>query len=164
MLVLAMEKHDYVLIGRGIRVHIEDYVTDKSISMSFEAPSDVKILRGGIYKANAKEKSARPCESRAALSNLRITSQKGDYVMIGDSVKVEYKGNKKGRPSIGITAPRDMQILRRNLYEAEIKEHADQGDVHAQALLDTLQEERAQRKKQVDNQIAKAKQIINTRN
>lgn|GEM_PF-249307 len=149
MLVLTMKKHDYILIGNNIRVHIEDYITSNSMNILFEVPSDVKVWRGEIYRTrvtSADSNSPHPCESRAPLGSLRITARQGDYVMIGDNIKVQYKGNSKGKPSIGIDAPRDMTVLRKNLYEAQVEKDAAAGDVRAQILSDVLEDEHVQRK------------------
>jgi len=147
MLVLNTKKHDYILIGKNIRVHVEDYVTDSSMSISFEAPSDVTIWRGGLYRAGAGKWSPHPCESTESLTNLRITFRKGDYVMIGDDIKVQFQGNRKGNASIGIAAPREMKVLRRSLFEGQ----------NAPVI---SQDERAARQKRAETQIAKAKQRV----
>lgn len=79
---------------------------------------------------------------------LRVTLNKDDYVMIGDDIRLQYKRNTgQGTFSIAISAPRDVAITRKSLYEGEIKEMAGQGDIDAQFLLDLLQEEGEERQR-----------------
>ena len=49
---------------------------------------------------------------------LRITLNKDDYVMIGDNIRLNYERNTgKDSFAFGISAPKDVKILRKNLYE-----------------------------------------------
>ena len=51
---------------------------------------------------------------------LHITLNKDDYVMIGSDIRVQYgKNNGKGTCAIGITAPRELKILRGSVQDTE---------------------------------------------
>ena len=74
---------------------------------------------------------------------LRVTLSKYDYVMIGDDIRLEYSGNTgKGSSSIAISAPKDVKILRKSIYEAAVQKMAEQGDTEAQTLTARLEEDR----------------------
>ncbi|MCT4543229.1 MAG: carbon storage regulator [Vallitalea sp.] len=45
----------------------------------------------------------------------------GEYVMIGDEIKVEVVKSKDGDLRLAIDAPRDIQIVRGEIYESEVK-------------------------------------------
>ena len=79
---------------------------------------------------------------------LRLTLNKNDYVTIGDDITVKYnKNNGEGTFSIAIAAPRDLKIQRKNLYEANLQEMADAGDLEAEFLLTLLEDESEERQK-----------------
>ena len=74
---------------------------------------------------------------------LYISLREGDYVMIGDEVKVSYSHlNGKDGLVLGFDAPRDVQILRGKHYEAEIARMAEEGNEEAKAKSEKLAEER----------------------
>lgn len=52
---------------------------------------------------------------------LIITRKKGESLMIGDNIEIVVSKIDDGSVKIGIKAPRDVEILRKELYE-EIKE------------------------------------------
>ena len=79
---------------------------------------------------------------------LRLTLSKDDYIMIGEDIRLQYKHNTgKDSFSIAIQAPRDIKILRKNLYENEIRRSADQGDEEALFLLELFKEESEERRR-----------------
>ena len=78
---------------------------------------------------------------------LHISVGKGDCVMIGENIRLQYaRNNGEGSLTIGIEAPRDIKITRSTLYEAEVAAQAASGDPSAQALLARLEEEHDQRR------------------
>lgn len=51
--------------------------------------------------------------------SLILTRRIGESLMIGDDVKVEVLGVQGGQVRIGIDAPKDIVILRQELYEQQ---------------------------------------------
>jgi sRNA-binding carbon storage regulator CsrA len=73
---------------------------------------------------------------------LYITLREGDYFMVGGNVKITYERTTgKDRMFIGIDAPRDVQVLRGQMYENEIAKLAEAGDPEAQEIHRKLLEE-----------------------
>ena len=90
---------------------------------------------------------------------LNLNIKKGEYVMIGDNIRVNYKRNHGGNAlTIGITAPRDLQVLRRSLYESELGKKATEGNAEAQAKAEKIQTEREDRLLKTDFRKAKLQQ------
>ena len=79
---------------------------------------------------------------------LIVTLHEGDYVMIGDSVRVHFD-HKRGRDSLalGIEAPKDLMVLRGKLYEEGVAEKAAKGDLEAKLLSQRLQSEHKERRR-----------------
>ena len=73
---------------------------------------------------------------------LYISLREGDYVMIGDNIRVSYDHmNGKDGLVLGFDAPKDVAILRGKLYEEEIERMAESGDADAMALSAKLRAE-----------------------
>ena len=89
---------------------------------------------------------------------LRLTLNKDDYITIGDDITLEYSRNTgKGRTSIAISAPRDLKILRKSIYESAINEMAEQGDEEAKIVAERLKEEQKERKRISEYRLAEQK-------
>ena len=73
---------------------------------------------------------------------LLISLREGDYVMIGDDIRVSYD-QLKGRDHLvlAIDAPRDVSIQRGKIYEENIKKMAEEGDSSAAELSGKLKKE-----------------------
>jgi carbon storage regulator len=56
---------------------------------------------------------------------LIITRKKGESLMIGDDIEIIISKIDDGSVKIGIKAPRDVQILRRELYEEVEQENKE---------------------------------------
>lgn len=54
---------------------------------------------------------------------LIITRKKGESLMIGDDIEIVISKIEDGSVKIGIKAPRDVQVLRKELYEEVEKEN-----------------------------------------
>ena len=54
---------------------------------------------------------------------LIITRKKGESLMIGDDIEIVISKIDDGSVKIGIKAPKDVQILRKELYEEVEKEN-----------------------------------------
>jgi len=79
---------------------------------------------------------------------LIVTVYEGEYVMIGDNIRVHFD-HKNGRDSLalGIEAPKDVQVLRGKLYEDEVARNAANGDEDAKILSAKLQAEHNERRR-----------------
>jgi sRNA-binding carbon storage regulator CsrA len=64
---------------------------------------------------------------------LYITLREGDYFVIGDNVRVSFERT-EGRDviSVGVDAPREVQVQRGQVYERKIAQLAEAGDIQAQ--------------------------------
>jgi carbon storage regulator CsrA len=80
------------------------------------------------------------------ITMLCLTLSEGDYVMIGDSIKVHFNCTKGKEVVFGVEAPRELLVVRSELYEDGLIKMAEDGDVGAQALTTRLQEEHAERR------------------
>ena len=79
---------------------------------------------------------------------LLISLREGDYVMLGDNIKVCYDHMKgKDHLVLGFEAPKDVEIVRGKLYEESIAQSAEQGDKEAQELSKKLKKEYAARQR-----------------
>jgi len=88
---------------------------------------------------------------------LLISLNEGDYVMIGDSVKVTYDHlNGKNSLVLGIEAPKNIDILRGEYYERELLKLADEGNADARVIFEKLSKERTSRRRK--SSIRRAKQ------
>lgn len=56
---------------------------------------------------------------------LIITRKKGESLMIGDDIEITVSKLEDGSVKLGIQAPRDITILRKELYEAVEKENKE---------------------------------------
>jgi carbon storage regulator (csrA) len=56
---------------------------------------------------------------------LIITRKKGESLMIGDDIEIVISKIEDGSVKIGIKAPRDVQVLRKELYEEVEKENME---------------------------------------
>jgi carbon storage regulator len=56
---------------------------------------------------------------------LIITRKKGESLMIGDDIEIIVSKIDDGSVKIGIKAPRDIQILRKELYEEVERENKE---------------------------------------
>jgi len=76
---------------------------------------------------------------------LNVTIGQGEYVMIGDSIKVYFNRTKGKALSLGIEAPKDVKVLRRKVYEDGVEKMAGEGNQEAMVLSTRLKEEHAER-------------------
>lgn len=56
---------------------------------------------------------------------LIITRKKGQSIMIGDDIEITVSKFEDGSVKLGIDAPKEMTILRKELYEAVKKENEE---------------------------------------
>lgn len=56
---------------------------------------------------------------------LIITRKKGESLMIGDDIEITVSKLEDGSVKLGIQAPRDITILRKELYEAVEEENKE---------------------------------------
>lgn len=55
---------------------------------------------------------------------LVIGRKPGEYVVIGDNIKVKVVKSEEGDLRLAIDAPRDIRIVRGELYEEEMRQKA----------------------------------------
>lgn len=65
---------------------------------------------------------------------LIITRKKGQSIMIGDSVEITVSKLEDGSVKLGIDAPKDMTILRKELYEEVKKENEEAMNINISLL------------------------------
>lgn len=54
---------------------------------------------------------------------LIVTRKKGESIMIGDDIEITISKIEDGSVKVGIVAPKDVNILRKELYEEVEKEN-----------------------------------------
>jgi sRNA-binding carbon storage regulator CsrA len=86
---------------------------------------------------------------------LYLTLREGDYFMVGDNVKVTFE-RKHGSDTmfIGVDAPRDVPIMRSQIYEDEVAKMAAEGNAEAKALSRKLQSEHKERQRKYNTKKA----------
>lgn len=65
---------------------------------------------------------------------LIITRKKGESLMIGDDIEIIISKIDDGSVKIGINAPRDVEILRKELYEEVEKENKEAAKIDISML------------------------------
>lgn len=65
---------------------------------------------------------------------LIITRKKGESLMIGDDIEIVISKVEEGCVKIGIKAPREIQVLRKELYEEVEKENMEAAQVDMSML------------------------------
>ena len=63
---------------------------------------------------------------------LRLTVSPEEYLMIGDNIKVVFLGGTKNHLRIMVDAPRDVDIMRSEVYERMHPEAAEQNSYYAE--------------------------------
>ncbi|BCZ48633.1 carbon storage regulator [Clostridium gelidum] len=65
---------------------------------------------------------------------LIITRKKGESLMIGDNIEIIVSKIDDGSVKIGIKAPRDIQVLRKELYEEVEQENKEATQIDVSML------------------------------
>ena len=65
---------------------------------------------------------------------LIITRKKGESIMIGDDIEITISKIDDGSVKIGIEAPRNVNILRKELYEEVEKENMEAVNINLNIL------------------------------
>jgi len=81
---------------------------------------------------------------------LCVSIAEGDYVMIGDSVKVYFNRMKGKELILGVEAPREINIQRCQVYEKGLEQEADRGNLEAKLLSNQLKQEHTERRSRYD--------------
>ncbi|MCL2015174.1 MAG: carbon storage regulator [Defluviitaleaceae bacterium] len=79
---------------------------------------------------------------------LVINLNEGDYIMIGDNVRINYDHSQGSQVVLAIDAPREIPVKRGKFYEEGLKKLAENGDLAAKQLYDKLQAEFEERQQQ----------------
>ena len=80
---------------------------------------------------------------------LGLTMKKGDYLLIGNDIKITFQSACGGVASIGVSAPKSVKITRSTLYEKIIDEKVARGDKKAVEISQTLTAERYEREQDI---------------
>ena len=79
---------------------------------------------------------------------LQITMAPGEYVMIGDSIKIYYdRLNSNKQLILSFEAPREIEIMRQRLYEEKLAREIDMNSPEGQQLARELQEAKEERER-----------------
>ena len=68
---------------------------------------------------------------------LIVTRKKGESIMIGDDIEITISKIEDGSVKVGIIAPKDVNILRKELYEEVEKENKEAVNIDL-SILKTL--------------------------
>lgn len=87
---------------------------------------------------------------------LYVTLREGDYVRIGDDIRIHY-ADRDGRDvfALGIEAPKDVTVLRGKLYEETIRQQAEAGCEDSKRLYQKLRKEYEERRDKAATRRAK---------
>ena len=77
---------------------------------------------------------------------LVLTRKTNQSIMIGDDVEVTVLAVSRDKIRLGITAPRDMPVFRKEVYLSIKEESADGADPDATGAVDEALDELAKRK------------------
>lgn len=69
---------------------------------------------------------------------LVLTRKKGESILIGDNVEITVAEVEEGRVKLGITAPKDVKVLRKEVID-ETKEFNKSALVNKNDIINTLQ-------------------------
>jgi len=87
--------------------------------------------------------------------------RKGEYLLIGDDIKITFQGNNGGSAvSIGVSAPKSVKVTRSALYEKIIDEKAAAGDKNALEINQTLAADRYDRERDIIRKERLSRQIL----
>ena len=79
---------------------------------------------------------------------LVINLNEGDYIMVGDNVRINYDHIQGSQVVLAIDAPREVAIMRGKFYEENLRKLAENGDKSAKRLYDKLQLEFEEKRQQ----------------
>lgn len=139
MLVLSRHRGQAIMIG-DVQVTVDSIGSD-NVRLRITAPRELPVHRKEVYEAirRGNQRAADPTPDDAGImmghnddeapaghgprrSHLSLTRRRNETIMIGDDVAVTVVdirhhiwGNKV---QLGITAPRDVQIHRQEVFEA----------------------------------------------
>jgi len=93
---------------------------------------------------------------------LCVSIGEGDYVLIGDNIKVHFNRTKGKDLVLGIEAPREVAIQRCQIYEKGLEQRAFDGNNEAKELAQKLKQEHAERRNRYDARRLEKKERRNT--
>mgnify|MGYP001304073422 CR=1 FL=1 len=83
---------------------------------------------------------------------LVLSRQKDDSIMIGDNVEVIIVDVRGDKVRLGITAPKDVSVHRREVYDAIQREKAEQAKAEKEAN-ELVQKEKSEKAEKPDEDI-----------
>jgi len=87
----------------------------------------------------------------------------GEYLLIGNDIKITFQNGGSNSVSIGVSAPKSMKVTRSKLYEKIVEEKAAKGDKKALEISQAInaekfdQEQEIQRKERISQHIKECK-------
>jgi carbon storage regulator len=148
MLVLSRKKFEEIFIGHNIRIVVVKIQGQSAVRLGFSAPSHITVHREEIYQAiqqqrreecsfgsdekdvssqdNSPNRLPRTPRGRPQGGFLVLARHLLESVIIGDDIKltvVEIRGDKV---RLGIDAPKEISVHRKEVYEAIQKENRQQ--------------------------------------
>ena len=126
-MVIPRARDETILVGDDVEVTIVD-IRAARVRLGFRAPPAVPIYRKEVYEAmkaqSPRERSeeGRPVEagppdrSDATPGMLVLTREAHQMVVIGDDVEIAVLGIQGDKVRLGINAPPNVPIQRKELY------------------------------------------------
>lgn len=71
---------------------------------------------------------------------LIITRKKGQSIMIGDDIEITVSKFDDGSVKLGINAPKEMNILRKELYDEVTKENKESMEIRLDLLKNMIED------------------------
>lgn len=126
MLILTRKINQAIVVDGTTRVVVYEVERDRA-KIGFLAPDSIKILRQELLEQEDKEtrllrqempaKAAEGNEEK--IKSLILTRKIDQAVRIGDDVGIMVLGIERDRVKIGISAPREKNIIREELLTEE---------------------------------------------
>jgi len=128
MLILRRRKDESIMIGDDVEIIAKDIQDDK-VGLKIMAPDDVPILMKEIWDAiqrkNGQKKESQdqqgtqePVMGATDRCAPVLFLKRDDSIMIGDDVEIIIVGIIRSGVRLGITAPKEIPVHRREVYDA----------------------------------------------
>jgi carbon storage regulator len=142
MLVLSRKEDEDIIIGDEIAIRVQE-IRGNNVSIGINAPIDIPVIRARLLTTSETEPNSNLTEETTASKpepkkpndidsdNFLVLSRKKDEkIIIGDNIVitiVDIRGDKvRGdKVRLGIDAPRDVSVHRREVYDAIKRQEAE---------------------------------------
>ena len=85
---------------------------------------------------------------------LSLTIREGEYVLIGDSVKVHFNRRKGKDLVLGVEAPKNIKITRSKVFTGELEKQAMEGNKEARELSTRIKDDHAELRRKITSRPA----------